>query len=299
MVSCRTSVPKLPSETMNGATMQTLESQHDFKHYDRPETVQRYRRRTAGAGINFLLPNVYGPLFLDELHAALADTGAERLRILEFGCGAGMALHYLTEELGKQGIDVELAVGADFVPAMVGAAQQDLDEFGTSWAKERVRYVVASNEELEAGVAEGLGTTVDALAGTFHLAIGVNTFRYAIRHGNSEAVVGNLGRLLAPGAHIVVVDMNDRFPYGMRPTRREPGEQGLPIHFGRAWLPTLEGYAEPFASDGFDVLRQERFCWIPHSSTGLRFWLARAGGPVLDKLVPDHAMRSLVVARKR
>lgn len=275
-----------------------LESQPAYRHYDRPETVRRYRRRTAGDGINYLLPNVYGPIFLDQVRAALLDTGAERLRILEFGCGAGMALHHLAERLGKHGIEVELAVGADFVPAMIAAAQQDLEEFGTTWAKKRVRYVVASNEALSAGIAEALGETVYALDGTFQLAIGLNTFRYAIRQEKAEEVVGQLRRLLAPGGRVVIIDMNDGFPYGLRPTRRAPDERGFPIHFGAAWLPTLERYGEPFARDGFEVLRAERLCWIPHSSRGLRFRLARVAAPVLDRLVPDHAMRSLVVALK-
>jgi len=94
----------------------------DFKEYDDAATIQRYRRATAGDGIRYLLSASYGPLFLEAARDAIRETGAKALRIVEFGCGAGMAIHYLVEALRREGVDVELAVGADFVPAMIGAA---------------------------------------------------------------------------------------------------------------------------------------------------------------------------------
>jgi SAM-dependent methyltransferase len=276
------------------------EDDGDFAEYDAAETVARYRRSTAGEGINYLLPRVYGPIFISAARAAAAETGAKRLRIVEFGCGAAMALHFLTEALLAEGTDVELAVGADFVPRMVEGASLDVAEYGSETARERMRFAVASNEELAAGLAEAFDTSVDALAGTFHLAIGVNTFRYPIRHGTAAAAVEQLHRLLAPGGRVVVIDMNDRFPYGVKPKRRLPGQTGrLPFRLGNAPLPSLEGYARPLAEGGFEVLERRKCCWIPHSACGVRFRLAKATEPVLDRLVPDRAMRSIVVARRR
>ncbi len=210
-----------------------------------------------------------------------------------------MALHYFVEALGEAAIEVDLAVGTDFVPAMVAAAAGDLDTFGSEWAKERMRFLVASNETLAEQIAAGLKVPVETLAGSFHVAIGVNTFRYAVRHGTSAAAVDQLNLLLARGGRAVVIDMNDRFPYGLKPKRREPGERGLPLRFGNAPLPSLSEYAQPFRDAGFEVLRDEHFCWIPHSARGARYRLARAASPLLDRLVPDRAMRSLVVAAKR
>lgn len=272
----------------------------DFAEYDLARIVARYRRSSAGEGIDYLLPRVYGPIFLKAARAAAAETGAERLRIAEFGCGAAMALHFVTEALLAEGSDVELAIGADFVPRMIEAAQLDIDDYGSETARERTRFAVATNEELAAGIAEALDSTVDAIAGTFHLAIGVNTFRYPIRHGTAAAAVDQLRTLLKPGGRVVVIDMNDRFPYGIKPRLRLPGQsRWLPVRIGSAPLPSLEEYARPFAEGGFEVLERSKCCWIPHSARGLRFRLAKAAGPVLERVVPDRAMRSIVVARKR
>jgi SAM-dependent methyltransferase len=270
----------------------------DYREYEGAETIQRYRRPTAGAGINHLLRTTYGPVLLEQARAALDETGAESLTLLEFGCGAGMALHYLTEELGRRGTPVDIAVGTDFIPGMIAAAKQDLAEYGSPWARERVRFIVAANEKLVEGLARELGQSRDSLVDTIHLAVGVNTFRYAIRGGTSRLVVGQLAHLLAAGGRVVVIDMNDRFPYGLKPRRTKSSNARLPIEFGARELPTLDEYAQPFLEQRFDVLRREYFGWIPHSASGLRFHAARAVGPLFARIVPDRAMRSLVVARK-
>jgi len=269
----------------------------DFKEYDDAGTIQRYRRATAGDGIRYLLSASYGPLFLEAARDAIRETGAKALRIVEFGCGAGMAIHYLVEALRREGVDVELAVGADFVPAMIGAAQQELRELGDDWTKQRLRYVIATNEELAAQIAEGLGEPEESIAGSFHLAIGVNTFRYPIRHGTVGSAVQQLESLLQPGGRVVIIDMNDRFPYQLKPRRNTDGERTR-WRFGTAPLPTLDGYAAPLENGGFEVVRKEHFSWMPHSASGIRFRAARAASPILDKVVADRAMRSLVVARR-
>lgn len=266
----------------------------DFRHYSGDEVVRRYRRASAGQGIDYLLRTIYGPLFLEVARAAMADTEAKRLRILDFGCGAGMAVHFLTEQLGREALDVELAVGADFVPAMISAAEQDVREYATPWARERLRFVVASNENLVSDIARGLDTTTEDLAESFQLAIGVNTFRYAIRHGTAERTVQELTQLLVPGGRVVVIDMNDRFPYWLRKGR--PPRSDRPV---AERLPTLEEYAQPFAAAGYAIERRERCCWVPHSAKRARFWLMRAASGPLQRLVPDRAMRSIVVARRR
>jgi len=270
----------------------------DFKEYDDEKTIERYRRKTAGEGIDYLLSASYGPIWLRAARDALRDTKAQSLRIVEFGCGAGMAVHYVVEALRKEGVEVELAVGADFVPAMVAAAQQEVEEFGDEWTKQRMRFVVATNEELAGQLAGGLGQSAASLEGSFHLALGVNTFRYPIRHGNGADAARQLESLVMPGGRVVVIDMNDRFPYGIKPKRNPPGTR-LPYRFGTAELPSLEGYAAPLRDVGFEIVRKEHFSWIPHSANGLRFRAARAAAPLLDKLVGSRAMRSLVVARRR
>jgi SAM-dependent methyltransferase len=268
----------------------------DYREYAAPETIRRYERRTAGEGINHLLREEYGPIFLE---SALAVSGPSPMRMLEFGCGAGMALHYLTEALGERGVDVELAIGTDFVPGMVSAARAEVERYGSEFAQARMRFAVATNETIVQGIAEELGSPPDSLNGTFQLALGVNTFRYAVRHGTADEVVAQLEALLAPGGRVVMIDMNDRFPYGIKPRRPVPGKESrYPIRLRTEALPSLAEYTRPFADAGFEVLRREHFCWIPHSASGFRFRLARALTPHLDRLIGDRAMRSLVVARK-
>jgi SAM-dependent methyltransferase len=258
-----------------------------YEEYDDPDKVRRYRRASAGRGINHLLENTYGPLFLDVARSARSGVSADSLRILEFGCGAAMALHHLTESLGRQNVDVGLAVGTDFVPRMIAAADADLEEYGSDWAKQRIRHVVAPNEDLVGGIAGALGEPREAVAGSFSLAIGVNTFRYAIRNGSDGRVVEQLRELLAPGGRVIMIDMNDRFPYWLKPSRN-----------GRPPLPSLSEYAEPFRAGGFEVLEAGSFCWIPHSSNGMRFQLMRSAGSVLDRLAPSRSMRSFVIAAR-
>lgn len=262
--------------------------------YSAEAAIRKYRRATAGEGINYLLPHSYGPIFEKAAAAALTDTGSSRLRALEFGCGAGMAIHHLAEDLGER---VELAVGADFVPEMIEAANRDLEEFGSDSAKQRLRYVVAPNESLVADIAAALDTQTADLEGSFQLALGVNTFRYAVRHGTSATVVDQLDRLLAPSGRVVMIDMNDRFPYGVKPRRSTNGWP--PLRFDQPKLPSLDEYAQPFVDGGFEVLERRHFCWIPHSASGARFRVTKALSPALDRVAPDHAMRSLVIARKR
>jgi hypothetical protein len=86
--------------------------------------------------------------------------------------------------------------------------------------------------------------------------------------------------------------MNDRFPAfrsHLKGTAEDPAE---------CYLPSLEEYASPFKTGGFEIIRKENFCWIPHSA-GLALTLCcRFLSPLLNLVAPDRAMRSLVVARK-
>jgi hypothetical protein len=85
-------------------------------------------------------------------------------------------------------------------------------------------------------------------------------------------------------------DMNSRFPYGMRARR------GNRSTF--RGIPTLDEYARPFEDAGFEIVRKDTLGWVPHSAKGLGFWATRAASPLLGRLVPSRAMRSLVIARK-
>ena len=67
--------------------------------------------------------------------------------------------------------------------------------------------------------------------------------------------------LLAPGGVCVNIDMNNRFPFfrsALKNALRRPSEE-------ECYLPSLEAYAATFEETGFELLRKEHFCWIPHT----------------------------------
>lgn len=64
------------------------------------------------------------------------------------------------------------------------------------------------------------------------------------------------------------------------------------------YLPSLEEYASPFKTAGFEIIRKENFCWIPHSAGHALTLCCRLLSPLFNLVAPSRAMRSLVVARK-
>jgi len=64
------------------------------------------------------------------------------------------------------------------------------------------------------------------------------------------------------------------------------------------YIPSLEEYTAPFVKAGFEVLRSEHFCWVPHSAGNIKTAFFIRMSPVLNKIARSRAMRSLVVARK-
>jgi SAM-dependent methyltransferase len=132
----------------------------------------------------------------------------------------------------------------------------------------------------------------EELLGSFDLIIGVNTFRYCHRLGKGLDCAADIYRLLRPGGVCINIDMNDRFPAfrsrlkGQENNRKE------------CYLPSLDEYASPFMTAGFDVIKKENFCWIPHSAGRAITFCCRLGGPILNLVARRRAMRSLVIARK-
>ena len=86
--------------------------------------------------------------------------------------------------------------------------------------------------------------------------------------------------------------MNNRFP-AFRSRLR-----GLERNATECYLPSLEEYASPFKTAGFEIIRQENFCWIPHSAGRALTLCCRFLSPCLNLVARGRAMRSLVVARK-
>jgi hypothetical protein len=141
-----------------------------------------------------------------------------------------------------------------------------------------------------------LGQGSSKLENSFHFIIGVNTIRYCHRAGKQLDCARDIFRLLAPGGVCVVIDMNDRFPAFRSALKNKLRDQKEREE--ECYLPSLEEYTAPFSQAGFEVLRSEHFCWIPHSAGPLMTGVLRPLSPVLTAIAGSRAMRSLVVAKK-
>jgi SAM-dependent methyltransferase len=263
-----------------------------LQEYNAQENIRKYKRETAGYGISYLLNHDYGDLYLEVLERYVPQSRLQRgIRLWEFGCGGGMNLIHLVSLTGRRGIAWECAYGTDFSEPMIEAAKREAKECLTPAQNGKVRFCVAKNESLIGDVTLGLGVKAEELLGSFDVLLGVNTIRYNHRLMNENECAGDIFNLLREGGVCIVIDMNDKFP-AFRSRFRE-------WRTNRAnYLPSLDEYARPFSSAGFEILRKENFCWVPHSAGGRLTAVMSALTPVLGTIAPSRAMRSLVVSRK-
>jgi SAM-dependent methyltransferase len=259
--------------------------------YVSEDAVQKYTTETAGYGISYLLEHDYARIYLDTITSYLLTSPARRLRLLEFGCGGGMNVTRLVSLLESRGIPVERAFGTDFSPRLVQAAGQEAKAFLSSDLAAKLSFHVAHNEKLVEDLASDVGGEKQLL-GSFDLIIGVNTFRYCHRLGKGLDCASDIYRLLRPGGVCINIDMNNRFPVFRSRLR------GQETNREECYLPTLDEYASPFMTAGFEILKKGNFCWIPHSAGRAITFCLRLGGPLLNLLARRRAMRSLVIVRK-
>jgi 2-polyprenyl-3-methyl-5-hydroxy-6-metoxy-1,4-benzoquinol methylase len=262
-----------------------------LEEYNSKDAIDKYSHETAGKGVNYLIQHDYGRVYDDAIRVC-RETSSAPLRILEYGCGAGMNLIGLVSRLQQQGVQVESAVGADFSEALVASAKQEAKRFLPAPLNAKVSFHVARNETLRRDLARGTGKSEADMTGRFDLILGVNTFRYCHRLGNSDDCANDIFALLRPGGMSVMIDMNDRFPLFRSHLK------GTVENAEEAYLPTLDEYTDPFARAGFEIRVKDNFCWIPHSAGPLMTTALRAVGGVLNATVRSRAMRSLVVGRK-
>jgi SAM-dependent methyltransferase len=267
-----------------------------FSEYTSQDAILKYTKATAGFGINYLLDHDYKKVYLEAINCLPQHVRQDGIRMLEFGCGGGMNLLYLVSVLSRNGFNVESAIGTDFSPVLIQAANNEAQNYLGARERSRVQFCVAKNETLLEELSAGLGQGSSELENSFQFIIGVNTTRYCHRAGKQLDCARDIFRLLTPGGVCVVIDMNDRFPafrsalkHKLR-SKKDREEE--------CYLPSLEEYTAPFQQAGFEVLRSEHFCWIPHSAGRLMTGLLRPLSPVLSRIVGSRAMRSLVVAKK-
>src|SRR5215467_1519190 len=265
-----------------------------LKEYNADANIRKYARETAGYGISYLLEHEYGDLYLEVLDKYIPKARLQSgIRLWEFGCGGGMNLIRLISLMERRGIAWECAYGTDFSEPMIEAAKREAKAFLTPSQSAKVRFCVARNESLVKDLTKEVEITEQRLLKSFDVMVGVNTIRYNHRLMNEGECVADVFRLLRQNGVCIVIDMNDKFPaFRSRLRERHPRED-------RAYyLPSLEEYARPFSSAGFEILKKENFCWVPHSAGRSLTTVMKTLTPVLGAFVPGRAMRSLVVCQK-
>jgi SAM-dependent methyltransferase len=271
----------------------TVELNERFQEeYGSEDAVRKYTKATAGFGISYLLRHDYADVYLRAVDSYLRTSPARPLRLLEFGCGAGMNIVSLVSILAEKGVPVECAYGTDFSPTLVQSAALEAKASLPSGLAEKLSFYVGRNERLVEDLAAGRGRPVEDLDGYFDLILGVNTFRYCHRLGKQQDCAADIYRLLRSGGVCINIDMNDRFP-AFRSRFKGPVQDPV-----ETYTPSLEEYASPFSTAGFEIIEKKHFCWIPHSAGPTLTACCRLASPLLGLVARSRAMRSLVVARK-
>ncbi len=239
-------------------TNDRVETDAFFREYTSQDAILKYTRATAGFGISYLLDHDYKTVYLEALGQLPPEVRRRGLRVLEFGCGGGMNLLHLVSVLSRDGFNVASAIGADFSPVLIQAANKEAESYLGPRERSQVQFCVAKNETLLEDLSAGLGQELSKLENSFQ--------------------------------------MNDRFPAfrsALKNKLRDKKEQEE-----ECYLPSLEDYTAPFQQAGFEVSRSEHFCWIPHSAGRFMTRLLHSLSPILSTVAGSRAMRSLVVAKK-
>jgi SAM-dependent methyltransferase len=273
-----------------------IETDAFFREYTSQDAILKYTRATAGFGISYLLDHDYKAVYLGALGQLPPELRRRGLRILEFGCGGGMNLLHLVSVLSRDGFDVASAIGTDFSPVLIQAANKEAQSYLAPLERSRVQFYVAKNETLLEELSANLEQEPSELENSFQFIIGVNTIRYCHRAGRQFDCARDIFRLLAPGGVCVVIDMNNRFPLFRSALKNKL--RGKKDREEECYLPLLEEYTAPFYQTGFEISHSEHFCWIPHSAGALMTRFLALLSPVLSAIAGSRAMRSLVVAQK-
>jgi SAM-dependent methyltransferase len=265
-----------------------------LREYSTVKSIKKYKKATAGYGISYLLEHAYGEIYLKAIKEVPGPLGPRSdLRLLEFGCGAGMNLIHLVSLLKRNGFGIEAAWGSDFSPGLIQEAKNEAIQYLSAEDRNKVVFCVSRNEFLIDDLCRSKHCSKSALENSFHFIVGINTFRYCHRLQKANECARDIYKLLKPGGICVVIDMNQKYPLfrsALRDRLRKCSEE--------YYLPSLEEYAKPFSANGFQILQKENFCWIPHSAGPTMCALMSLVTPLLNGVARRWAMRSLVIARK-
>ena len=127
-----------------------------LREYSSEDAIRKYTSETAGYGISYLLANDYADVYLNAVNRFLKTDRHTPLRLLEFGCGAGMNIISLFKLLEANGRTVKLAIGTDFSDRLISAGNSEAGRFLPAGQREKMRFAVARNEQLASDVASAL-----------------------------------------------------------------------------------------------------------------------------------------------
>ena len=159
----------------------------------------------------------------------------------------------------------------------------------------KLQFHVAQNETLISDLSKSLGVERSTLQKyiPFHLwgkhdpLLFCRKVRIAVAHKTFSTC-------LCRAESVLSIDMNNRFPLyrsDLKNRFRLKKEE-------ECYVPSLEEYVAPFVKTGFEIIRSEHFCWIPHSAGRVLLGVMDRLSPLLNMVAKTRAMRSLVVARK-
>jgi SAM-dependent methyltransferase len=278
---------------INGQDASTLSAKF-LEQYSAEETIRKYTRETAGHGISYLLDHEYAKIYIETIEKYVPESSLKTgIRLWEFGCGGGMNLLHLVSLLQRRGKKVDFGCGTDFSEALIEAAGIEAHRYLAGDQINKVRFTVARNEDLIEEGAKGLRVDKNVLLGSFDLVFGVNTIRYSHRLNNVDRCVEGIWKLLREGGVCIIIDMNCKFPAFRSRLNERPQKGDI-----STYLPTLDEYARPFSFAGFEILKKENFCWVPHSAGPQFTTTMRVLTPLLNALARSRSMRSLVISRK-
>lgn len=275
--------------------MSNIEMTRVFKEYLDESVILKYTRASAGFGISYLLDHDYKSIYLEALSILPPEMKRDGLSVLELGCGGGMNLIHLVSVLNQKAIPIRRAVGTDFSPVLIDAANREAKSYLHENQRQQVEFYLAKHETLIEDLHKASRMETSQLRNSFNFVLGVNTVRYSHHAGTEQECAQTIADVLMPGGVCVMIDMNDKFPFFKSEVKNRFRTQKRE----ECYIPSLAEYTTPFRQVGLEVLRSENFCWIPHSSGQLMCHLLSALSPVLNVVARSRAMRSLVVARKR
>src|ERR1051325_8146033 len=125
-----------------------------LEEYGSEDAVRKYSTGTAGFGIDYLLRNDYAKEYLNAVDSYLKISPPRPLRLLEFGCGAGMNIITMVSLLERRRIPVECAYGTDFSERLVQSATQEASSSLPPDLRKKLNFYVARNRSEERRVGQ-------------------------------------------------------------------------------------------------------------------------------------------------